>query len=50
MDGRIRTLPGVLHISRLAKIFIFVRKMDDVRVKIVFEKETYKMIEGKWCC
>jgi hypothetical protein len=31
--GRIRTLLGVLHIPRLAKILIYVIKMDDVGVK-----------------
>jgi hypothetical protein len=28
MDGRIRTLSSVLHIPRLAKNFISIRKMD----------------------
>jgi hypothetical protein len=36
MDGRIRTLPSVLHIPGLAKNLIFVSKMDNARVKIVF--------------
>jgi hypothetical protein len=44
MDGRIRKLPSVLHIPRLAINLIYVRKMDDVRVKIMFEKETYRML------
>jgi hypothetical protein len=44
--GRIRTLPGVLHIQSLARNLIFVRKMDDAGVKIIFEKETYKMLQG----
>jgi hypothetical protein len=44
IDGRIITLPGVLHIPGLAKIFIFVRKMDDAGVKTIFEKETYKIV------
>jgi hypothetical protein len=38
IDGRIRTLPGVLHIPGLAINLIFVTKMDDAGVKIVFEK------------
>jgi hypothetical protein len=29
MDGRIRTLSSVLHIPRLAKNLISIRKMDD---------------------
>jgi hypothetical protein len=47
MDERIRTLPGVLHIPGLAKNLIFVRKMDDVGVKIMFENETSKMVRGE---
>ena len=46
IDGRIRTLPGVLHIPGLARNLIFVRKMDDARVKSVFEKETCRMVRG----
>jgi hypothetical protein len=46
IDGRIRTLPGVLHILGLARNFIFVSKMDDVGVKKIFEKETCKMVQG----
>jgi hypothetical protein len=46
MDGRIRTLPGVQHIPGLAKNLIYVRNMDDVGVKIVFEKETCRMVRG----
>jgi hypothetical protein len=47
MDGRIRTLPSVLHIPRLAKILIFVRKMDYGGVKKIFEKETCRMVQGE---
>jgi hypothetical protein len=46
IDGRIRTLLGVLHIPSLAKNLIFVRKMDDARVKTIFEKETCRMVRG----
>jgi hypothetical protein len=46
MDGRIRTLPDVMHIPGLAKNLISVRKMDDVGVKTVFEKEIYMMVRG----
>jgi hypothetical protein len=45
-DGRIRTLPGVLHIPKLARSLIFVSKLGDVGVKIVFEKNTCKMVQG----
>ena len=44
--GRVITLPGVLHIPTLAKNLIFVSKLDDVGVKIVFEKDTCKMVQG----
>jgi hypothetical protein len=47
MDGRIRTLPGFLHIPGLAKNLIFVRKMDDAGVKTMFEKETCRMVRGE---
>jgi hypothetical protein len=46
IDGRIRTLPGVFHIPCLARNLIFVRKMDDVGVKTIFEKETCRMVRG----
>jgi hypothetical protein len=44
---RIRTLLGVLHILGLAINLISVRKMDDARVKAIFEKETCKMVQGE---
>jgi hypothetical protein len=44
MDGRIKTLPGVLHIPGLDKKMIYVRKMDDAGVKKMFEKETWRMV------
>jgi hypothetical protein len=47
IDGRIITLPGVLHIRGLAINLISVRKMDDAGVEIVFEKETYRMVQGE---
>ena len=43
---QIKTLPGVFHIPGLAKNLIYVRKMDDAGVKMVFEKETYRMVQG----
>jgi len=39
--GRVRMLPGVLHILALD-----IRKMDDAGVKTVFEKDTCKMVQG----
>jgi hypothetical protein len=46
IDGKIRTLHGVLHILVLAINFIFVSKMDDAGVKTIFEKETCRMVRG----
>jgi hypothetical protein len=46
INGRIRKLPSVLHIPGLARNLIYVRKMDDVRVKTIFEKETCRMVRG----
>jgi hypothetical protein len=45
--GRIRTLLGVLHIPRLARNLISLIKMDDARVKTIFEKETCRMVRGE---
>eukprot|EP00253_Pinus_taeda_P014414 PITA_14414 len=44
--GRVRTLLGILHIPALARKLISVRKLDDVGVKTVFEKDTCKMVRG----
>jgi len=46
--GRVRTLLGVLHIPALARNLISVSKLDDAGVKIVFEKDTYKMVREHW--
>jgi hypothetical protein len=46
IDGRIRTLPSVLYIPGLAINLSSIRKMDDVGVKTIFEKETYRMVRG----
>ena len=43
-NGRIRTLPSVLHIPGLAINLISVSKMADAGVKIVFEKYRCKMV------
>ena len=55
-DGRIITLPGVLHFPYLPRNLIYVRKMSDAGVHTVFEKEIYKMVQGAmvlmkgvWC-
>jgi len=44
--GRVRTLPGVLHIPTLARNLISVSRLDDAGVKTVFEKNTCKMVWG----
>jgi hypothetical protein len=46
IDGRIRTLPGVLHIPDLARNVFSVSKMDDVGVTTIFEKEICRMVRG----
>jgi hypothetical protein len=43
-DGRIRTLPRVLHIPKLARSLIYISKMDDIGVDTVFGKNTCKMV------
>jgi hypothetical protein len=45
-DGRIRTLPCVFHIPGFTRNLISISKMDYASVKIVFEKETYRMVRG----
>jgi len=45
-DGRTRTIPGVLHIPGLAKNLIFVSRMGDARVQLVFKKVTFEMVGG----
>jgi hypothetical protein len=47
MDGRIRTLHGVMDIQGLAKNLIYIRKIDDAWVKTMFEKETSRMVRGE---
>eukprot|EP00253_Pinus_taeda_P022332 PITA_22332 len=42
--GRVRTLPGVLHIPALARNLISISKLDDAGVKTVFKKDTCKMV------
>jgi hypothetical protein len=45
-DGRIRTLPRVLHIPKLARSLMYVSKLDDAGVDTVFGKGTCKMLRG----
>lgn len=44
--GIIRTLPSVIHIQGLEFFFIFIIKMSDGYVKVVFEEDTFKMVQG----
>ena len=44
--GRIRKLPGVMHIPALARNLISVSKMDDAGVKTAFDKDACKMVRG----
>jgi hypothetical protein len=44
IDGRIRTLPGVLHIPGMARNLISVSKIEDYGVKTIFEKGTCRMV------
>jgi hypothetical protein len=45
-DGRIITLPGVLHIPKLVRSLIYVSKLDDARVDTILGKGTCKMVRG----
>jgi hypothetical protein len=45
-DGRIITLPRVLHIPKLVGSLISVRKLDDEGVDTVLGKGTCKMVRG----
>jgi hypothetical protein len=46
IDGRIRTLLGVLHIPGMARNLISVSKIEDAGVKTIFEKGTCRMVRG----
>jgi hypothetical protein len=46
-DRRIRILPKVLRILELDRNLIFVSKMSDASVHIVFERETCKIVRGE---
>ena len=43
---RIRTIPGVLHIPALSRNLISIKELDDAGVKMMFEKDTYRMVWG----
>jgi hypothetical protein len=45
--GRIRTLPRVMHIPKIARSLISISKLDDAGVDIVFGKNTCKMVRGE---
>jgi len=45
-DGRIRTLPRVLHILDLARSLIYVSNLDDANVDTLLGKGTCKMVRG----
>ena len=46
-DGRIKTLPDVLHILGLDRNLISASKMANASVKTVFEKDICKMVQGE---
>jgi hypothetical protein len=50
IDGRIITLPGVLHIPGLAINLISVRIMDDAGVKKYLKRKPAGWFEEQWCC
>jgi hypothetical protein len=41
IDGRIRTLPGVLHIPGIARNLIYVSKMEDAGVRTILWRKGY---------
>jgi hypothetical protein len=43
-DGRIRTLPRVLHIQNLPRSLIYVNKLDDAGVDTLLGKDTWKIV------
>jgi hypothetical protein len=44
--GRIRTLPGILHVPNMAINLKYLSKMSNGDVQTIFEKETYKLVQG----
>ena len=43
-NGRINTLPGVLHIPNMDINFIYVSKMGDAGVQTILKKYNFKII------
>ena len=48
-NGRIRTLPGVIHIPNLGRNLISVGKMDVAGVNTVCGNVVAKWLKDKWC-
>jgi len=46
MDGRIKTLSGVLRITILTIYLISIIKMSDAGVKTMFENKMYRIVQG----
>ena len=47
-DGRIRTLPRVLHIPILVRKLISIKNMDDASMQTVFEKKHVEWFKDQW--
>lgn len=47
MDERTRTLLSVFHIPWLARNLIYVSKTSDASVRIMFENDTCRMVQGE---
>lgn len=45
-DRKARTFPSVLHILGMDRTLIYIRKISDVGVNIIFEKEMCRMVQG----
>ena len=45
-DGRVKTLPGVMHIPGLARNLISISKMADAGVNVNFSKDSCNMVHG----
>lgn len=46
-DGRIKTLPGVLHVLRLARNLILDSNLKDLVMHVTFDKHGYRLVRGK---
>lgn len=45
-DGRIKTLPGVLHVPRVARNLISVSKLNELGINVTFDKHGCKLVRG----